>query len=189
MRAGRISIAGLVTLIAVVAVWLAALKVASDLWLGITSTVSLGLVLTAVLGTVFRKGKARGFWAGFTLFGVVYLVLVHWGYGVAMTASDLTGGFRNFDLMTGLQELALWVHPQPPSPSGGGMGMGGFLSRSPAQMAQSRHEQVVRNFESICRYGLCLAFALAGGLVGRAFAAEGAGNRGAGSDDSSTHGR
>jgi len=42
---------------------------ASAAWVAIAATITLGLLLTAVLGAVLRRGPARAFWLGFALFG------------------------------------------------------------------------------------------------------------------------
>jgi hypothetical protein len=60
----------------VVAVACAALRFASELWASAVLTATIGMLLAGVLGMVLRRGPARAFWFGFTLFGSAYLILV-----------------------------------------------------------------------------------------------------------------
>jgi hypothetical protein len=59
----------------VVAVACAALRFASELWASAVLTATIGMLLTGVLGMVLRRGPARAFWFGFTVFGSAYLIL------------------------------------------------------------------------------------------------------------------
>ncbi|HEU5117063.1 MAG TPA: hypothetical protein VFT74_10395 [Isosphaeraceae bacterium] len=199
MRSWQVSMAGLLGLVAISAVGLASLKYATVVWTSIAATVALGLLLTAVLGTAFRKGPERGFWAGFALFGLVYLTLVNWSAVGGQTGSSLTGG---------LSDLAEWVHPNAPlrfdirtmpQPAGnttGPLARQGFVSRSvapeaPADAYEEAQTRYIRigNFVSIGRYALCLVFALVGGVIGRHFAGKGARESEASDSNSSAQGR
>lgn len=75
MRRPRFSIAGLMGLVVVVAVGVAALRSASEDWAGIVLMLTLGLLGVALLGVIFRDGPRRAFWSGFALFGGGYLTL------------------------------------------------------------------------------------------------------------------
>jgi hypothetical protein len=169
--ARQVSLAGLLGLVAVAAVGLASLKYATVVWTSIAATLTLGLLLAAVLGAVFLRGKDRGFWAGFALFGIAYLTMVNWSGVGGQTGHGLTGG---------LSELAEWVHPEPPRTLAPAPGVRATPPENMAFWPSERYEEAQRryirlgNFVSIGRYALCLAFALVGGLVGRHFAAEGA---------------
>ena len=109
MRGFRLSIAGMLWVVAVVALWVASLRSASVLWLSVAATITLGLLLTAVVGVVLLRGEARAFCLGFALFGWVYLVLVNW---------DWIGGPIGHDLTGGLSELGDWLLPSAPSIAG-----------------------------------------------------------------------
>jgi hypothetical protein len=74
MRRFRFSIASLLALVVFVAVGLAALQAASDVWDGGVFALTLLTLLTATLLAVHRRGRERAFWMGFTLFGSAYLV-------------------------------------------------------------------------------------------------------------------
>jgi hypothetical protein len=62
--------------ISVIAVGLAALRNANELWVGTLSLLTVGLVGVAVLGMIHGRGATRAWWLGFFLFTVGYLVLV-----------------------------------------------------------------------------------------------------------------
>ncbi len=173
----RISIRGLIGLILIASLWIAALARATELWVTITDTLTLGLLLMAILGTFIHRGKSRCFWAGFALFGFTHLFLTHWAFGIQNSASGLT---------TGLHAPANWVHPAPPVPPSS---FPGGFSPSPAQIAEFQHRDVVRNFESIARHGLCPAFALASGLIGFYFASDTPRATSSSPDEPPTHGR
>jgi hypothetical protein len=70
----RISIRGLMTIIVVSAVGLAALRNANDLWAAMIFLVAAAAVGVAVLGALFSRGGKRAWWTGFALFGGGYLV-------------------------------------------------------------------------------------------------------------------
>jgi WD40 repeat protein len=74
MRRFRFSIATLLLIVLFVAVAVAALRGATDLWDSGTFGLTLLALLTAVLLGVHRTGDRRAFWVGFALFGWAYLV-------------------------------------------------------------------------------------------------------------------
>jgi hypothetical protein len=61
--------------ILVLALAIAALRSPSDYWVSAMFSMTLGLLLTAVLGVVYRRGARRAFWLGFALFGWVYWLM------------------------------------------------------------------------------------------------------------------
>jgi hypothetical protein len=69
----RTSVRGLMALIVVCAVGLAALRNANALWAGMLPLAALAAVGVAVLGAVILRGKERDWWLGFALFGGGYL--------------------------------------------------------------------------------------------------------------------
>jgi hypothetical protein len=75
MRLPRFSIAGLMGLVVVVAVGVAALRFATELWAGILLMLTLGALGAAVLAFHERTGARRAWWRGFALFGWGYVVL------------------------------------------------------------------------------------------------------------------
>jgi len=71
----RFSIRSLIALIIVLAVGLAALRDANELWAGMLLLVALAAVGFAVMGAAILRGKERYWWAGFAFFGGGYLAL------------------------------------------------------------------------------------------------------------------
>ena len=152
----RVSIAGLLALVALAALWLASIRSATVWWTSISSTLTLGMLLTGVLGAIFLRGPDRAFWAGFALFGMVYLALVNW---------DWIGAQFGHDLTSGLSAMAEAVFPpeQNLNPSNP------LASRQYYDRVRNR-EVMLGNFVQIGRLTLDLLFALAGGYVGRVMA-------------------
>jgi hypothetical protein len=74
MRRPRYSIASVLLVISFLAVAIAALREATDLWDSGVFTVTAGLLLASVLLAVHRTGRGRAFWLGFALFGWSYLI-------------------------------------------------------------------------------------------------------------------
>jgi hypothetical protein len=75
MRLPRFTIAGLMGLVVVVAVAVAALRFASELWAGILLMLTLGVLGASILAFHDRSGSLRSWWRGFALFGWGYIVL------------------------------------------------------------------------------------------------------------------
>ena len=69
----RYNIAGALGAILFVAVGFAALREADELWDSWLFSLTLGLLLFAVLLAAHRTGDRRAFWIGFALFGWGYL--------------------------------------------------------------------------------------------------------------------
>ena len=100
----RLTIASLMGLVAVIALGMTGLFSASTFWTSAAATVTLAILLGAVLGAILLRGAERSFCLGFALFGVVYFVLVEW---------DWVGGQLGHDLTAGLVDLAESVIPSP----------------------------------------------------------------------------
>src|SRR4051795_10854976 len=94
MVRNRISLAALLGLVLVCGLGLAAMRSPTVFWTTAATTVTLGLLLTDVLGAWLLRGPDRGFWAGFALFGGVYLLLVNWSWIGEQVGHDLAGGIR-----------------------------------------------------------------------------------------------
>lgn len=75
MRRFRISIGGLMAVVLVAAVGLAALRYGSEEWAALVTLMTLGLLALAILGTIYRRGDRRASWLGFALFGWGYMLL------------------------------------------------------------------------------------------------------------------
>ena len=71
---GRFSLAGSLWFVALLALGFAAVREASDFWVGATYLVTLGLLCASVLGAVLERGRGGAWWLGFALFGWAYLL-------------------------------------------------------------------------------------------------------------------
>lgn len=71
----RVSIFGLMGVVLICAVGVAALRAASALWAGGVLLLTLTVLGVTLLGAIFRRGARRAFWVGFALFGWGYLIL------------------------------------------------------------------------------------------------------------------
>jgi hypothetical protein len=71
---GRFSLASVLWIVALIALGFAALRDASNFWLGATFVVTLGLLCASVLGAVIERNRGGSWWLGFAVFGWAYLV-------------------------------------------------------------------------------------------------------------------
>ncbi len=175
----RISLATLLAIVAVVALGMAGMVSSSRFWTAAAATVTLAMLLAAVLAAGLLSGIDRAFWTGFALFGWVYLLLVNW---------DWVGGQFGHDLTAGLSAVAETIFPEvtitgPPQvsssvPSAPPVGTPALApAPSPAtiasfnffEMAQQRQIKI-GNFVQIGRMLLALLFALVGGFLARTMA-------------------
>jgi hypothetical protein len=101
----RLSLSTLMGIVALAALGLAGITSATSLWTAIASTVTLAILLAAILAAWLLDRVDRAFWVGFALFGWTYLVLVNW---------DWVGGQFGHDLTAGLLELAESLVPEVP---------------------------------------------------------------------------
>lgn len=102
-----------------VAIGCAALLNASEWWASVTCTLVLGVLLVAVLRSVFCRGPSRAFWLGFAILGWAYVLLIFWPMG-----PDPTFPCQRHLLTT---KVANWAYfellplvrtpPSPPVPS------------------------------------------------------------------------
>jgi hypothetical protein len=163
LKGPRFSLAGLMGIVAVIALGCVGLVSASTFWTSAAATITLGLLLGAVLGAVLLRGAEQAFLLGFALFGVIYLLLVDW---------DWFGGQLGHDLTAGLSDVAESIIPAPrvatapitspfPSPSPPVPGL-----MEPMETFAA-HSVKIGNFVQIGRMTLALLFALVGGIVGR----------------------
>ncbi len=79
-RSIRFSIAGLMGVVLVAAIGLAALRDATETWAGAMLLVTCGILALAVVGVVCRTESERAWWLGFALFGWGYLALAFWSW-------------------------------------------------------------------------------------------------------------
>src|SRR5262245_46740229 len=183
----RISLATLLGLIALIALGLAGMTSGSRLWTAVAATLTLAVLLTAILAAFLLAGSERPFWVGFALFGWTYLLLVNW---------DWIGGQFGHDLTASLSDIAESLVPEvgvtaPPFPASGPSSPTSalWMSRQPtANPARPvftpvelvRQRQIkIGNLVQISRMVLSLLFAWLGGSIARALAERRAARSGA----------
>ena len=166
MATFRISIAGLLGIVAVIAIWLAGMRSASSLWTTAAATVTFVLLLTALLAGRLLDGTDRAFWAGFALFGWSYLVLVNWDWVGGQFGHDLTAGLSDIaEAMFDDVPLAAGLPSTPSTPSAPAVANSQILSLVRARQIK------LGNFVQIGRMTLSLAFGLLGGSIAWGLAA------------------
>src|SRR2546423_1907622 len=69
----RFTLAQLMAAVVFIGLGFAALRSASVLWASAVFTLTVAVLSAAILGAMGRRGRARMTWAGFALFGWVYL--------------------------------------------------------------------------------------------------------------------
>ena len=124
MRSVRFSIAGLMGVVLITAIGLAALRSPSHTWAGVLLLATLAAFCIAVIGAFCRTGAERGGWIGFAVFGWVYL-------GAAFEPYE-------FSPKLPTQSLLEWLAPRVGGPTGpfaalgdvGGAGGMGSVMRS-----------------------------------------------------------
>jgi hypothetical protein len=72
----RVSIAGLMSVVLVTSLGLAALRSGNQEWAGATMLVACGLLSLGVIGAACRAGTERVWWLGFSIIGWGYLLLI-----------------------------------------------------------------------------------------------------------------
>jgi hypothetical protein len=76
IRTTRLSIAGLMGIVAIASLGLTALRSDSPTWAGVMFLTTCAVLSLAVVGSLLREGKERTWWLGFAAFGWGYLALV-----------------------------------------------------------------------------------------------------------------
>jgi hypothetical protein len=122
MRAPRFSIAGLMGVVLVASLGLAALRYASPTLAGVVFMLTCSVLALAVVGVACRGQAERAWWLGFALFGWGYLILAFWSsYSLpALPTMTLVEALRS---TLGAAPSAKGVGPMS---GGGGFGGGGF---------------------------------------------------------------
>src|SRR5262249_35354616 len=101
-------------IVAVIAMGLAGMVSASSVWTTMAATVTLALLLIAVLAARLLTGADRAFWMGFALFGWTYLVLVNWDWVGGQFGHDLTAGLSDGAGVV-VAEAKVQIAPEPPA--------------------------------------------------------------------------
>jgi hypothetical protein len=166
MRTIRFPIAGLMLAVLVVALGLAALRNASEVWAGVMFLFTCAVLCLAIVGAICRDGPRRAWWLGFALFGWGYLLLSLWSK-------------VNLPTMALLDAIASWLRlhvrfsgvvGEIPGTGHGGGRFGGFPSVRPLVGGFGRgggaglfDEQLHQIAHCLC----ALVAALLGGLLAR----------------------
>jgi hypothetical protein len=113
----RFSIAGIMGAVVVLAVGFAGLSAASALWASAVFSLTVTLLVTAILGAVACRGPSRIAWLGFALFGWTYVLATFWLWPVpnGVTAPP----FLTKALLDSFQPslntaTVMWIDPGPP---------------------------------------------------------------------------
>jgi hypothetical protein len=93
----RTTIAGLMAVVLLVAMALAALRHPSPLLASALFTLDVGLVCVAVLGALFCRGTRRRMWAGFSVFAGAYLAVAFANQPLATPSLLTTWGLSYVD--------------------------------------------------------------------------------------------
>jgi hypothetical protein len=109
----RFSLWTMMAVVSVFAVACAAFRSATETWASAAFTLSLGVLLFAVLAALFRRGESRVFWLGFVCFGVPYLVLTFGPWFAAnvrdhlLTSKLLAVAYRRTDALWNGRSVAV----------------------------------------------------------------------------------
>jgi hypothetical protein len=179
----RFSLAQSMAIVLLIGVGLAALHSASVLWSSAVFTLTVAVLSAAILGAMARRGRVRMTWAGFALFGWVYLGTTFgpWAdvngvkappyvtrWGLDYWDSKLWSVYRADTGPPGEVLFARPVLPPPPVLA---------ANRPPPAMAMPPRPVLVLTPDAFQfrRIGHCLAailFGLVGAVLGRLIAAE-----------------
>ena len=110
MTRPRWSIGGMMAVVVIAAVGLAALRSPSETWAGGMLLLTCGILALAVVGAVTGRGARRTGWLGFTLFGWGYLALSGCGEEHPSFASPTA---RLIEIVGGWFEIPLHPRPNP----------------------------------------------------------------------------
>ncbi|HWE37419.1 MAG TPA: hypothetical protein VG406_12695 [Isosphaeraceae bacterium] len=188
MRLPRFSIAGLMGLVVVVAVGVAALRFASELWAGVLLLSTVGVLGAAILGIIHRRDGKRAWWQGFALFGWGYLALALGPWASEAIAPHLP-------TTAGLDALYARLHPAgdvetvrtfsvaklllltstSTAPSAQAAGAAGLPPGWGSSVVLGPPNPTPEFFHRVGHCLWALLAACVGGLVGRAFHAGGSG--------------
>jgi hypothetical protein len=118
MRRFHVSVAGLMAIMIPIALGLAALQVATQLWVNIIFNLVVAALLTATYKAKRHTGAAGAWWGGFAAFGWAHLVLgligMPWGqhYGISpdLVTQEVTGRLASLlEPDTSVAALTRWT--------------------------------------------------------------------------------
>jgi hypothetical protein len=164
-------------IVLLIAVGLAALQSASVLWSSAVFTLTVVVLSAAILGAMARRGRARMTWAGFALFGWVYLGTT---FGLWETANGVTAPLYVTRWGLDYWDSKLWsvgredtappgeeLFPRFPSKGiGGGMSGGQVLGPPTTAVPLGRPPDAFQ-FRRIGHCLVAILFGLVGAVLGR----------------------
>jgi hypothetical protein len=157
----RFTLAQLIAAVIFIGLGFAALRSASPLWSSAVFTLTVTVLSAAILGAMARRGRARMTWAGFALFGWVYL-------GTAFGPWADVNGVTAPPYVTRLG-LDYWHSKLPKPPGAATYSAPAFASPAAVPLVLTPDALQFR------RIGHCLAailFGLVGTVLGRLIAAK-----------------
>jgi len=155
MTGPRLTLSGLLGIIAFVALGLGALRSSSVYWVSAVSWLLLLWLCAGLLGVIFRRGQARVFWTGFAVFGWVYLLIVH----TAVMSTTLSA-----EMSSGIHQLIDAVLPFKPNPA---------AIRANVRYEEHGHAVWIIRIRALVDLLLNFVFAGLGGFLALHFAAKG----------------
>lgn len=160
MKSPRPTVKGLMFIVAVIGVAIAALIRPIKLWAIVLPLFQLTLCLTAILGSLFRRGPKRAFWVGFAVFGWAYFILTV----VFFWQHDVVNSPMSFPRAVG-ESLAIVI---------GFLMVPGLGERVKMADVMAAIAALVQEVDDYSRFLVAcsllgLVFAVLGGLIARAF--------------------
>jgi hypothetical protein len=188
MRRPRLSIAGLMTVVLFVAVVLASLEEATELWAKAMFTVAIAASGVALLGMLFRRGIERATWSGRFILGAGYLALC-FGSGCdtqimprLLSTALIDGRYFTMEYSPTLVGERVWVSKKDGDEfaEGQAFGMAGTEfyiemihgNRTTASYSPTRIRAISQDtFRQLVHADLSLGLAFIGGMIARRFVA------------------
>jgi hypothetical protein len=156
----RFSIAGLMALVLVLGIDLAALKHPSERAASLLFALILASLLTSILGAMVRLGRERMAWTGFAAFGWTYLLLSLW-FLPWLTGDQLRPPVLPSEY---LEDLYPYIGPSPPP---GPEPLGQDVYRLSHVRFVGMRAADWKPFRQICNTLGTVLFALLGAMLGR----------------------
>jgi hypothetical protein len=178
MRRIRVSIAALLTGIALFGVTLTALIYPSPLAGNAFFTLTVGTLMTGLLGAVYSRGRKRAFWIGFSTFGWAYFLANYGPEPISNVASNLvTEGILEILYPYTIPHAESGdasvvppaLLPQPVPPMLPGDPPSSWETWTTSDRTTGSYYSSPRMFNRIGHSLFCLLFASIGGILARRF--------------------
>jgi hypothetical protein len=168
MSRPKISILHLVAAIVVVAIWLAAIRIATPAWAGAMSSFAFFAMISSFLGVAWGRGTRRVFWSGFAALGWGYFLLGYVPWNFRTVGHSLLAPNLFEQLFTNLHppQMPGGLQSVPPGILGASATGGGFGGGQAAAPGGPDHAAFIRIGLSM----EMLLWALLGGWTARYFA-------------------